>query len=85
VKKKLILVLLAGTLCSATAMAQTARDRVEKAMKDPKAAENEAKADSLLMEKKIISDTTTYKPAKARKERSCIFKRKKKQKTGSDQ
>ena len=68
-------------LLSTLSFAQTTQEQIDKAMKDPKAAENAAKADARLIDKKNIKDSTGYKEGvsgkAAKKERSCLFKRKK--------
>ena len=80
--KKRLVILAAGIFFSVFTFAQTIKQQTQRALEDPKAAENAAKADVLLIDKKTVKDSTVYNaaPATTKKERSCLFKRKKKNK-----
>ena len=60
VMKKFSFLITAAMSISMMAFSQTTRDNIEKLSKDPKTAENAAKADVYIVKsKKIISDTTS--------------------------
>ena len=58
--KKYFIVASALTLITLCAGAQTTRQHIEKALTHPKATENAAKADALLVDKKAIKDDTAH-------------------------
>lgn len=58
--RKYFLVSSAAVMISVCSVAQTSRERIERALKDPKAAENAAKADVLLIDKTKISDSIQF-------------------------
>ncbi len=55
--KKIMGLLWGALLISGSLTAQTTRDKIDKAYKDPKRGENAAKADVLIFDNKKISDT----------------------------
>ncbi|HEY6437328.1 MAG TPA: hypothetical protein VIY47_12120 [Ignavibacteriaceae bacterium] len=55
--KKLMGILCTTILISSSLVAQTTKDKIDKAIKDPKREENAAKADVLIFDNKKISDT----------------------------
>lgn len=59
--------------------AQSNRERIEKAMSDPKAAEHSAKADARVIDKKVIADSTSFKSTESmsKKDRKYFLKRRK--------
>ncbi len=59
--------------------AQSNRERIEKALTDPKAAEHSAKADARVIDKKVIADSTSFKSTgpMSKKDRKRFLKRRK--------
>lgn len=59
--------------------AQSNRERIEKALTDPKAAEHSAKADARVIDKKVIADSTSFKStgSMSKKDRKRFLKRRK--------
>lgn len=55
--KKLMGLLCGAILISGSLSAQTTKDKIDKAIKDPKRDENAAKADVLIFDNKKICDT----------------------------
>ena len=55
--KKIMGLLWGALLISGSLAAQTTKDKIDKAIKDPKREENAAKADVLIFDNKKISDT----------------------------
>lgn len=75
--KKIYLMVLA-TFLSAASFAQTVKENIDKASKDPARNINAGKADALLQDKKVITDTSSLKPDqqvqsnnKKKKKKSC--------------
>jgi len=75
--KKIYLMVLA-TFLSAASFAQTVKENIDKASKDPARNINAGKADALLQDKKVITDTASLKPDqevqsnnKKKKKKSC--------------
>lgn len=60
---------------TSSALSQTVKDNLDKLYADPKTAENAAKADVRLHNKKLIADTTTTKTgegiAPKKKKKNC--------------
>ena len=72
---------IAGLLfISMASFSQTIKENIEKQAKDPKTAENAAKADVLLINKKAITDSTSVrqKPATSNQTKSTVKRKKKK-------
>jgi len=55
--KKIMGLLWGAILITGSLSAQTTKDKIDKAIKDPKREENAAKADALIFDNKKISDT----------------------------
>ncbi len=62
-------------MLTSSALSQTVKDNLDKLYADPKTAENAAKADVRLHNKKVIADTTTTKAgegiAPKKKKKNC--------------
>jgi hypothetical protein len=64
VMKKLSMMMAASMLISMISLSQTTKDNIEKLSKDPKTAENAAKADVyILNNRKLICDTIAKQPS----------------------
>jgi len=74
--KKVMGLICGALLISGSLSAQTTKDKIDKAIKDPKREENAAKADVLIFDNKKISDTgsavinQTTPPKKSAKKKS---------------
>jgi len=53
-KNRVIILMFAITLSGTTSFSQTLKERIDKQIKDPKTAENSAKADVYIQKKKLI-------------------------------
>jgi hypothetical protein len=75
--KKLILLVVATGIISFNSFSQTVQQKIDKKVKDPKTAENAARADVFISKNKSIFDSTTTAKAKTNNTASVKKKRNK--------